>query len=345
VSNTFRYVAVFVVTLSATLVLTPLAGLVARRFDIHDRPAPNKVHREATPYLGGVAVVVALLAVSSLITGWQAQLVAVTGGAFAMFALGLVDDLRTVSPAKKVLLQTGAALALWIAGVRGGLFGNVVDLPFTILWVVAVTNALNLLDNMDGVISGVTAISAFVFFVIAAGNGDYLVGSLALAVTAATLGFLRYNFPPARIFLGDAGSLALGFLLAAIGLKLDLVGPTGVVRCAIPVLILGVPLFDTTLVVVARLLGRRRVLLGSTDHTSHRLVALGFRTGGVALTAYVAQACLGAISLLMIDASTGTVFVATAGVGLVAAVTMLALLRVDPAPRGSALPAIPGSTA
>jgi UDP-GlcNAc:undecaprenyl-phosphate GlcNAc-1-phosphate transferase len=342
VSDALRYAAVFVVTLSATLVMTPLAGRIARRLDIQDRPAPNKVHRDATPYLGGLAVVVALLAGSSLVTGWQAQLVAVTGGAFAMFALGLVDDLRTVSPVTKVLVQGGAALALWISGVRGGLFGNLMDLPLTILWVVAVTNALNLLDNMDGVLSGVSAIAAFAFFLIAAGNGDYFVGSLALAVTAATLGFLRFNFPPARIFLGDAGSLALGFLLAAIGLKLDLVGPAGFVRCVIPVLILGVPMFDTTLVVLARLLGRRPVLLGSTDHASHRLAALGLPAGRVALTAYAAQACLTAISLWMIGASPAAVVIATAGLSVVASAAMLALLRVNPMPRGPNLGAIAG---
>jgi UDP-GlcNAc:undecaprenyl-phosphate GlcNAc-1-phosphate transferase len=216
------------------------------------------------------------------------------------------------------------------------------DLPLTILWVVAVTNELNLLDNMDGVLSGVSAIAAFAFFLIAAGNGDYFVGSLALAVTAATLGFLRFNFPPARIFLGDAGSLALGFLLAAIGLKLDLVGPAGFVRCVIPVLILGVPLFDTTLVVLARLLGRRPVLLASTDHASHRLAALGLPAGRVALTAYAAQACLTAISLWMIGASPAAVVLAAAGLGVVASAGMLALLRVNPMPRARNLAAIRG---
>jgi UDP-GlcNAc:undecaprenyl-phosphate/decaprenyl-phosphate GlcNAc-1-phosphate transferase len=330
VSDTVRYGLVFVITLVTTLVVTPIAARVARRLDIQDRPAEHKFHQEATPYLGGLAVVTALLAGSALVTGWQAQVFAVSAGALAMFALGLVDDIRTVAPLTKVLVQAGAAVALWIAGVRGGLFGNLADLPFTIVWVVAVTNAMNLLDNMDGVLSGVAAVSAFAFFLIAAVNGDYFVGSLALAVTAATLGFLRYNFPPARIFLGDAGSLALGFLLAALGLKLDLVGPAGFARSVIPVLILGVPLFDTVLVVIARVRGRRPVLLGSTDHTSHRLASLGLPIGRVAIAAYAAQVALICIALWMIRASTSAVVVATGAVCLCAAIAMIVLLRIDP---------------
>jgi UDP-GlcNAc:undecaprenyl-phosphate GlcNAc-1-phosphate transferase len=328
VIQALRYGSVFAVSFAAALAITPVAARVARRYDIQDRPAPNKFHQRPTPYLGGAAVLLGLLVGPTVVGGWQGQLVAVAGGAVAMFALGLVDDVRTVRPGTKVAVQAAAALGLWVAGVRGGLFGNLADLPFTIVWVVAVTNALNLLDNMDGVLSGVAAISAFAFFAIAAAEGHYLVASLALAVAASSLGFLRYNFPPARIFLGDAGSLTLGFLLAAIGLKLDLVGPSGLARCAIPVLILGVPLFDTGLVVIARVLGRRPILLGSLDHTSHRLAALGLPVGRVAWTAYAAQVGSIAVALWMITASTASV-VAMAIVATTAASCVgIALLRV-----------------
>jgi UDP-GlcNAc:undecaprenyl-phosphate/decaprenyl-phosphate GlcNAc-1-phosphate transferase len=336
VTEPVRYVVVFVVTFASAIALTPVAARLARRLDIQDRPAPNKFHQRTTPYLGGMAVVVALVMGCGLVGGWQAQLVAVLAGAIAMFALGLVDDVRTVSPTTKIVVQVGAALALWISGVRGGLFGNVADLPLTVLWVVGVTNALNLLDNMDGVLSGVTAISAFGFFVIAAANGDHLVGPLALGVSAASLGFLRFNFPPARIFLGDAGSLTLGFLLASIGLKLDLVGPTGFARSVIPVLILGVALFDTALVVVARVAHRRPVLLGSTDHTSHRLAALGLPGGRVAEAAYAAQTLLISIALWMTTASTIAVIGASAAVATAGLAAMMALLRVDPMRAGRA---------
>ena len=338
-TEAIRYAVVFAASFAAALGLTPVAARIARRYDIQDRPAANKFHASPTPYLGGLAVLAAMLIGPMVVGGWRGQLVAVGGGAFAMFVLGLVDDVRTVGPGTKVMVETAAALGLWAAGVRGGLFGNVADLPFTILWVVAVTNALNLLDNMDGVLSGVAAISAFAFFLIAAFEGDYLVASLALAVAASSLGFLRYNFPPARIFLGDAGSLTLGFLLAAIGLKLDLVGPSGIARSVIPVLILGVPLFDTCLVVVARVLGRRPILLGSLDHTSHRLASLGLPVGRVAATVYGAQIFLITVALWMIGASTTSVIAVIAMLSVTAVAITAALLRVGPvAPTVSAEP-------
>ena len=328
-TDAVRYALVFVAAFASATALTPVAGRLAHRLNVLDRPAPQKFHQRTTPYLGGVAVVVALGSASGLAGGWHAQLVALLGGAAVVFAIGLVDDVRTVRPTTKIVLEVAVAIGLWIGGVRGGLFGNVLDLPFTVLWVVGVTNAMNLLDNMDGVLSGVAAISALGFFVIAAANGDYLVGSLALAIAAASLAFLRFNFHPARIFLGDAGSLTLGFLLAAIGLELDLVGPSGFARSAIPVLIVGIPLFDTALVVLSRTLHRRPVLLGSTDHTSHRLAALGLPVGQVASAAYAAQLALIAVAMWMTRASTAGVIVVTAVVGVIGVVSMGALLRVE----------------
>lgn len=142
---------------------------------------------------------------------------------------------------------------------------------------------------MDGLASGVSAIAAFAFFVIAARRGDFLVASFALAVTGASVGFLRHNFPPARIFLGDAGSLFLGFLLAALGLKLDLVGETSFARFVIPTLVLGVPVFDTMLVVLDRFRDGRPVYRGGTDHSSHRMATLGLSHRAIALATYGLQ--------------------------------------------------------
>ena len=327
--DTTRYLVAFFVPLTATLALTPFVASVARRLNVLDRPAANKFHARATPYLGGLAIAGGVIAVAGLTTGRQGELLTILAGGIGMFALGLVDDVRTVSPRTKVIAQAGAALALWVAGVRGGLFGSVADLPFTILWVVAVTNAVNLLDNMDGVLSGVAAVSALAFFVIAAERGDYLVASFALAVAAASLGFLRYNFPPARIFLGDAGSMLLGFLLAAIGLKLDLVGPTGLARTAIPVLALGVPLFDTLVVVTGRIRDGRSVLRGGTDHSAHRLVAIGLSGHHVALVSYVAQVCLAGVAVWLVDASHAAVVWTVSVTTSVALIVLIGLLRVE----------------
>jgi UDP-GlcNAc:undecaprenyl-phosphate GlcNAc-1-phosphate transferase len=286
------------------VLLTPLAARVARRVGVVDRPSAggHKTHGEDTPYLGGIAlgaglVVLSagLIAVGAISTGVNAELFNVLAGAALLAMVGLLDDIRGLSPLLRLGFEAFAALALWQVGVGAGIFDSTaLDVGLTVLWVVTVTNAVNFIDNMDGLAAGVTAMSAFGIFAISAGNGDLLVSSLALALAGASLGFLRYNFPPARIFLGDAGSLMLGFLLAALILKLDLpVGPAAP-RVLATVLLAAVPLFDLSVVLVARTAGRRPIWLGGRDHTSHRLVARGMSRRAVAVTFIVAQAVCGA---------------------------------------------------
>jgi UDP-GlcNAc:undecaprenyl-phosphate GlcNAc-1-phosphate transferase len=317
------YSVACVVPFGATLLLTPVATRLARRLGVLDHPRPNKHHQAATPYLGGLAVAVGLALVGGLLAGASGELMTVLGFGLALTLVGLVDDRRTVGPVLKLLVEISAGVALWLVGVRAGLFGvYALDLALTVVWVIGITNAVNLLDNMDGLCSGVSAISATTFFIVAAGAGHYLVGSLALAVAGASVGFLRYNFPPARIFLGDAGSLLLGFLLAALGLKLDLVGEGGFIRSAVPVLALGVPVLDTILVIVDRLRGGRRFYVGGTDHSSHRLASLGLTPRRVALTAYGAQILSSGLALLLLYGATGIGF-AVITVAVVVAVLAL----------------------
>src|SRR3990170_225965 len=221
-------------------------------------------------------------------------------------------------PLVKLAVEGLAGAVLWTAGVRAGFFGvAAADLVLTILWVIGITNALNLLDNMDGLASGVTAIASLAYFALAAQQVFFLVAAFALALAGSSLGFLRYNFPPARIFLGDAGSLFLGFLLAALALKLDLVGASGIVRAAVAALILGVPVFDTLLVVVARLRGGRPVYVGGTDHFSQRLAGLGLSDRNIALLTYGAQAVCAGLAVLAERAAQG-LLVGAASLGVVA---------------------------
>ncbi len=314
-----RYVLAFLVPLFATIALTPWAARLARRKGILNHPAENRYHHEAVPYLGGLAVAGGLVLVAAVTTGLSGQILTILLGALAMMMLGFVDDWRNVRPSMKVAVEMGAGLALWLAGIRAGFFGIAgLDLALTMLWVVAVTNALNLIDNMDGLASGVAAVAGFSFFVVAARQGDYLVGSLALAVSGASSGFLRHNFPPAKIFLGDAGSLLLGFLLAALGLKLDVVSGSATARAAIAVFMLGVPLFDTALVVLARLREGRPIHAGGTDHSSHRLVRLGLSDRKVAFVTYGAQTVTCLLGIWLARASDAAIVSAVLSGGLVA---------------------------
>ena len=323
------YLGALVGSFLLALLLTPVAAWLAIRFEIVDRPADNKFHSEATPYLGGIALAGGLIVASLATGGLSGQVLIIALGGMALAICGLVDDLRTVGPVSKLVVETGAALALWFAGVRGGLTDvYAIDLLLTVLWVLAITNAINMLDNMDGLTAGVVAIASFTFFLIAASNGDYLVGALALAISGASLGFLRHNFPKARIFMGDAGSLMLGFLLAAVGLKLDLVGQRGFLLGAVPILVLGVPIFDMFLVVVARLWGGRPIYRGGTDHSSHRLVSLGLADREVALVVYSAQMLCSALAVWLAIASDTMLVITILALAFLAGALLLLMLRV-----------------
>jgi UDP-GlcNAc:undecaprenyl-phosphate GlcNAc-1-phosphate transferase len=303
---------------------------LARRIGILDQPGARKVHLEATPYLGGLAVVAGLCAAGLATGGTSRQVITIVGCGAAIAMLGLLDDWRSQGPLLKLAVESIAACDLWLAGIRGGVFGAPwADLLVTIVWVVAVTNAMNLLDNTDGVVSGVAAISALGLFAIAAIQGDLLIAALAVAVAGGCLGFLRYNFPPARIFLGDGGSLLLGFLLAAIGLELDLVGPSGVARGAIAVLALGVPIFDLVLVVIARLLAGRPVHVGGTDHAAHRLARRGSSPRTVVFALMLAQVVCSGLALAMFRAPLIVVLGGSVAMAVVATGAITTLVRAE----------------
>ena len=324
------YGAAFCVPFVATLGFTPIAGRVARRLGILDVPQQNKFHRQATPYLGGVAVAVGVVLVGAVAGSARGQLLTVLLCGLAVAVVGLVDDWRTVRPEMKLVVEIAAGLALWFVGIRASIFGVYeLDLAMTVLWVVAVTNALNLVDNMDGLSSGLACICAFSFFALAASRGHYFRGSLALAIAGSSLAFLRYNFPPARIFLGDAGSLLLGFLLAALALHSDLAGKGWPIRAAVPVLILGVPLFDTLLVIVSRVRRHQPVSRGGTDHSSHRLVATGLSTRRVAVTLYGAQLASSTAALALFVLPSALAAPILVGLGSCAVAALVLFLRLD----------------
>lgn len=275
-------VGAFVVAAVVSVVLTPLAIRAALRLGVLDRPGEHKSHATPTPYLGGVAIVLAVtlaIVAAAVVRGETiatlTQLLGILAVALAMSATGLVDDLRGLPVAVRFGLQLAAALALWSLDVQVALTGmTAIDLPLTVLWTVGITNAMNLLDNMDGLSASTATIASLWFGAIALVNGQILVGALAFAVGGAAAGFLRDNRPPARIYMGDAGSLFLGTMLAALGMLLTLERGM-LVTAAVPVLILTVPVLDTALVTVARIRHGVSPFQGGRDHTSHRLVRIG----------------------------------------------------------------------
>jgi UDP-GlcNAc:undecaprenyl-phosphate GlcNAc-1-phosphate transferase len=315
------FMAIFAASLLVALVGTPLARRTALRLDIVDVPnTERKQHQVPMPYLGGVAIYAAFLAIvliavraigSAEVASAEVleQLLAILGGATTMAVLGLFDDRYNLPALLRLGLQCLAALVLINSGVT--LHFNhypQLDGVVSFLWIVGLTNAFNLLDNMDGLSVGVAAIAAIYFFLLAylAQPTQFLVASLSAALAGACLGFLRYNFNPARIFMGDAGAYFLGFLLAAIGMKLRIYLGTGslhAVTWLIPIVVLGLPIFDTTMVTISRL--RRGISpgTGGRDHTSHRLVRAGMTTRETVMTLYLVCCALGTGSLVLTRAT------------------------------------------
>ncbi len=284
---------------------TPIARRFAVRVGIVARPGAHRTHSGTIPLLGGVAIYGAFLVALILFADrfFIPQLISIVVGATWVSLLGVLDDRVGLSASIKLLGQIFGALILIVTGISVDLFHQpLVDAAITLLWIVGITNAMNLLDNMDGLSGGIAAVAAAFFLLISALNGQYLVGSLSAALLGASIGFLVYNFNPASIFMGDTGSLFLGFILAAVGIKLRFPAPT-LFTWFIPIIVLGLPIFDTTLVFVSRLRGGLNPLTHpGSDHVSHRLVARGMSKREAVLTLYLAAGALGVLAMFCAQA-------------------------------------------
>ncbi len=319
-----RYFLLFACALFLVVIVMPLVMKVAVRWGFIDRPSQRKVHLKPLPTLGGLAIYLGCIgALVVFDRGFIAQFVSILLGATFVSFLGVWDDYRGLKPIVKFAGQVIIAGAMMWAGVKIGFLQNeVLNGIVTILWIVTITNALNLLDNMDGLSGGVAVVVSTFFLLLAITSRQYLVASLSAVLLGACLGFLFYNFNPASIFMGDSGSLFIGFFLAILGIKLRFPSNTAVVTWMIPVILLALPLFDTTLVVLSRL--RRGVNPFSTpgkDHVSHRLVALGATHREAVLILYLVCCGLGVMAMFLVQATLPeayTIFGALAVFGLYA---------------------------
>lgn len=308
---------------------TPAMRRAALGLGMVDRPAARKFHAQPMPLLGGVAIYSAVIG-SLLLLPERRELVELTGilvGASWISFWGLWDDRFGLSPFAKLAAQLVAAAVLLAVGIQVALpIPGWANIMLTVLWIVGITNAFNLLDNMDGLSGGVAAVAAAWITLLAAINGQYLVGGLAAAVLGACLGFLIYNFNPASIFMGDSGSLFLGFLMAVLGIKLRFPANVNWVTWMVPVLVLGVPIFDTSLVVFSRLRRRRNPFTTpGTDHVSHRLNRMGWSRREAVLLIYLAGCALGGVAALVSLASPLGAYLIIATVVVFSIVTIIRL--------------------
>lgn len=264
--------------LALSLALTPLVRAFARRFDIIARPRSDRFSKRPTAMLGGVAIYLSVLVAYLLFVPHTREGWVVMGASTALFVVGLVDDFLHIKPYQKLIGQVlGASAVVYFGLLLPYGWGASVAMAVTIFWLIGITNAINLLDNMDGLAAGISAVAAGFIAANFAINGQTTEAVILSVFAAALVGFLVYNSNPASIFMGDCGSMFVGFFLASSAL-LSAAGDRGrsfLVVIAVPVLILFIPIFDTTLVTVVRKLSGRAASQGGRDHASHRLVALG----------------------------------------------------------------------
>jgi UDP-GlcNAc:undecaprenyl-phosphate GlcNAc-1-phosphate transferase len=318
----------------ATLGLALACRVVAFRVGAVCQPKRDRWSAKPVPLLGGVAIVLATLALLPFVGGVPTPVWVLLAGAVALAVVGLVDDLRPIAPYTKLAAQLAAAGAVTALGLRFPLTGMpIVDIVVTVAWLVGLSNAFNLLDNMDGLAAGVAAITGVVKLTLLAMEGQWAGASVCAVFVGACLGFLVLNFNPARIFMGDAGSMFLGFFVAG----LSTIGGTPDSRATVsvlvaPVAVMLVPIFDTVFVTVSRLLAGRPISQGGRDHTSHRLVTAGLSERRAVLTLYALAAVSGVIAIVTRGAglSVGLTFFAALGAAMLILAVTLARIKIYP---------------
>ena len=311
ISNT-EYFLLFVITYALVGVLTPVMRKIAIANQILDLPtSSHKSHTKAVPYLGGVAILIGVTLVSYLALAFSNFTVSnfllatsVLGPALAMGLIGLWDDLKNLPPLPRFIGQSVAGLVVAAALVLGSNVANptgstFADVLITVIWVVGICNSINFFDNLDGGAAGTAAISAIFLTYLAINSGQAFVAALSIVVAGATLGFLIWNRAPARIYMGDAGALFLGVLLATLTIRLNPDTQTSIVSFATPILLLAIPILDTTVAVLSRLRRGVSPFLGGKDHLSHRLVRAGLSRKMAAVALWLLSAAFAFFAVIL----------------------------------------------
>lgn len=301
-----------VLALVISLVVTPLVRRLAIKVKAIDCPDERKVHRCLMPRMGGLAIYISFTLVVLLFAPWSMPLLGLVLGGLLIVLLGIVDDTKGLSPKVKLVGQIIAALAVIPFGIQVSLITNPVSdgviglgilaIPVTVFWIISVTNAVNLIDGLDGLASGISIIAALTIAAVAWSNSTVFGGKevvmLAFILIGAVLGFLRYNFYPAKIFLGDTGSMFLGYTLAV----LSIIGTTksaAAIPLFIPIVILGIPLLDTFFAILRRSYNHKPIFQPDKEHLHHRLMTMGLSHRQTVMAIYGISAVLGGSAYLL----------------------------------------------
>ena len=311
ITNT-EYFLLFVISYLFVGVLTPLMRSIAIATDVVDRPnSSHKSHKKPVPYLGGVAIIVGVITVSysaSLFseftssTFWLAT--SVLGPALLLGLIGLWDDIKNLPPLPRFIAQTFAgvftASILIVTDNIGNPTGSsIFDSIITVVWIVGICNSINFFDNLDGGAAGTVAISSITLAYLALTGDQYLIAALSTVTAGATLGFLVWNKSPAKIFMGDAGALFLGVLLATLTVRFEPTTQSQISSYLTPIFLLAIPILDTTVAVVSRIRRHISPFQGGQDHLSHRLIRAGYSRKGTAFSLWSMSAIFAIIPILI----------------------------------------------
>jgi UDP-GlcNAc:undecaprenyl-phosphate GlcNAc-1-phosphate transferase len=312
------YLLIFLVAFVSTLLLTPVVRILALKIGAVDNPNDRKVHKKPTPRLGGLAIyfgfllaIFAGLGASNLLNlGLKINHTAIFGiiiSGTILLLLGFLDDLRGVRPSVKFLVQIAAASLAIYFGIEigflknpfnGFIFLGAASIPLTIFWLVGITNAVNLIDGLDGLASGITAIASITLFFVALKTNQPVAAIILLALAGAAAGFLKFNFNPATVFLGDSGSLFMGFVLASASV-IGVLKSTLVIALLIPVLILAVPIYDTASAIIRRIRAKVYIFEADDAHIHHKLLEAGLSHREAVMAIYFVCLLLSAGALIV----------------------------------------------
>lgn len=299
----------FIVAFGLSGAVTPLAIRLAPRIGAMDIPKDSRrMHDHAIPRFGGLAIYVGSAVAMLVFLNFDKQILTIVAGGTMIYILGIIDDLKDLSPKLKFSGQTIVAVVMYVLGVRinfitnffgegNSQLGDIGCFIITVLWIVGITNTVNLIDGLDGLAAGISAIICLCIAYAAYIHGTYETAGAMLALAGGALGFLLFNFYPAKIFMGDGGSLYLGFMMASVSVTGTVKSAT-LVSMIIPVVVMGVPIFDTFFAIFRRLVNKRPIMGADKGHLHHRLMKLGYGQRRATLMLYGITAIMGVAAVL-----------------------------------------------
>lgn len=308
------YLSMFLFTFIFTVFSIPLFKKLAYKWNIVDCPDERKIHTFSIPYLGGIpiylsfALVLFFILKNPLYKQFNFQIIGLLLGSTGIVILGLVDDIKKISPKQKLLGQILCASILYFFKIRinfltnpfgGEITLNFLSFPLTIFWIVLLINSINLIDGLDGLCAGICFIASSSLFAISLGQKDPFLTVLSISLAGTTLGFLKHNFYPAKIFMGDTGSMFLGFILASMAIMSGGKKIGTSITLLVPIVIFGLPFLDTFIAIIRRTKNKQNIFKPDKRHLHHRLLIAGFTHKQVVLAFYFMSICFGIVSYIL----------------------------------------------